>query len=148
MAKKNIPDLIIEYMSHETNLHLLSLIEHRGDNYLVVIDNVSHNEVGAFVLDYAEQEQVDIQKFMSIANYWLVQNSMKYPLSIEFSKNGLTPHISKIYKTFSFYNITRIIGKSFTFDLHTPKKVKRKKANFINLADFKDDLPQSNVTGE
>jgi len=128
MAKRKIPTLIIEQVSDRGNLHLLSLLEHRRERYLVIIDNIDDVAITAYVLDYALQEEVDLNTFISIAERWLAESKGEYPLSFELSKLGLTSVGRKIYKTFDLAYVTRLVGKSFTYDLTTPTRVRRRRA--------------------
>lgn len=128
MAKRKIPTLIIEQVSDRGNLHLLSLLEHRRERYLVIVDNINDDAITAYVLDYALQEGIDLNTFIGIAEKWLVESKGEYPLSIELSKLGLTSVGRKIYKTFDLAYVTRLVGKSFAYDLTTPVKVRRRRA--------------------
>ena len=66
MSKKKIPTLIVEHVSDRGNLHLLSLLEHRRERYLVIVDNIDEEKITAYVLDYAQQEGVDLKTFIKI----------------------------------------------------------------------------------
>jgi hypothetical protein len=131
LAKKKIPNLIVEFASDSGNLHFLSVIEHRRQNYLAIVDNISSEEVGAYVLDYAQQEKLDVRQLLSAATLWFYRGSTRYPLSFEFSRLGLTPATNRIYKTFELPHVTRLIGNDFRFDFETPPKIRRRRANLI-----------------
>lgn len=131
MAKKRIPNLIVEFASDSGNIYYLSVLEYRRENYLVVIDNVSSEEIGAYVLDYAQQERLDLGQLMSVITYWFYRGSTQYPLSFEFSRLGMTPMTNRIYKTFELAHVTRLIGYDFKYDFETPPKVRRRRVNLI-----------------
>lgn len=131
MAKKRIPTLIVEYASDSGNLFLLSVLEYRRENYLVVIDNISEEEVGAYVLDFAQQEKLNLKELMSVIIRWFYSASTRYPLSFEFSRLGLTAASNRIYKTFELPHVTRLIGNDFRFDFETPPKIRRRRASLI-----------------
>ena len=131
MSKRKIPTLIIENVSDEGNLHMLSMLEHRRDRYLVIVDNVSSDQITAYVLDYAQQEDVDLLIFIGIAEEWLKKSSGEYPLSFELSRLGLTAIARRIYKTFDLAYVTRLVGRGFSFDLTTPTRVRRRRASRV-----------------
>jgi hypothetical protein len=125
--KKKIPPLQIEFLQDRTNLFALSLIEYKRENFLVVIDNITPFEIGAYVLDYAAQSNVDIQQFMRIVNIWFYKSSNNYPISIEVAKLGLTGSLSNMYRSFDVNFVARVLGNPFKFDFSQPKKVKRRR---------------------
>ena len=143
MAKKKIPELIIEHLAPESTLNCLSLLEHRTDQYLVIIDNIQDDLVTAYVLDYAIQEGINLEKFMEIAQTWAATGP-EYPLSFELSKLGVTSGTRNIYKTFDLAYVTRLVGRAFTFDLCTPEKIRRRRAT--NLPETIDIRPVSSVS--
>ena len=128
MAKNKIPPLIIENVKDKANLYYLSLIEYKRDSYLTIIDNITPNEISAFVLDYANQESIDMQNFLSIANHWFYKSAHKHPLSFEIAKLGLTSQLSPLYRSFDVNYISRVVGHPFSFNLEPRTKVKRRKA--------------------
>ena len=131
MTKKKIPDLIFEELRDSSNLYYLSLIEYKRENYLSIIDNMTENEITAYVLDFAQQENMDIKQIFSISNQWFYSNSNRYPISFEFAKLGINKKLSPIYRKFDINYISRIIGHSFCYNTESTK-VKRKRAIPIN----------------
>jgi hypothetical protein len=131
MSKKKIPTLIIEHVSDQGNLHLLSMLEHRREKYLVIVDNIDEENVYAYVLDQAQQEGLDLKVFIHIAETWLNTSSGGYPLSFELSRIGMTTAARRIYKTFDLAYVTRLVGRAFSFDLTTPIRVRRRRANIV-----------------
>lgn len=131
MSKRKIPTLIIEHVSDRANLHLLSLLEHRRDRYLVIVDNIDEENITAYVLDYAQQEGIDLRAFIGLAEEWLQRSDGQYPFSFELSRLGLTEATRRIYKTFDLAYVTRLIGRSFSFDLCTPIRVRRRRASRV-----------------
>lgn len=107
------------------------MLEHRRDRYLVIVDNLDSELITAYVLDYAQQEGVDLITFIKIAEEWLKQSDGKYPLSFELSRLGLTSVAKRIYKTFDLAYVTRLVGRSFSFDLTTPSRVRRRRASRV-----------------
>lgn len=131
MSKKKIPTLIIEHVSDQGNLHLLSMLEHRREKYLVIVDNIDDENIYAYVLDQAQQEGLDLKVFMTIAESWLERSNAGYPLSFELSRIGMSHAAKRIYKTFDLAYVTRLVGRSFSFDLSTPIRVRRRRANIV-----------------
>jgi hypothetical protein len=131
VAKKKVPSLIVEFASDSGNLHYLSVLEYRRENYLVVVDNISDEDVGAYVLDFAQQEKLDTKSLMSIITYWFYRGSHRYPLSFEFSRLGISNQTNRIYKTFELPHVTRLIGNDFKYNLTEQPKVRRRRANMI-----------------
>jgi len=131
MPKKRIPDLAVEWASDQGNMFFLSVIEYRKENYLAVIDNITSEDVGAFVLDYAQQEGIDLKQLMSLVTLWFYRGSYDYPLSFEFSRLGIAGRTNRIYKTFELVHVTRLIGRDFRFDLMEAPKVRRRRVSRI-----------------
>jgi len=131
MAKRKIPSLIVERAEDQGNYFYLSVLEYRRQNYLVIVDNITEEEVGAYVLDYAQSEGLNMQQLMTVITRWFYSASERYPLSFEFSRLGLASRTTKIYKTFELAHVTRLIGKDFTYDLNSAPKVKRRRVNKI-----------------
>ena len=128
MAKKKIPPLVIENVKDRANLYYMSLIEYKRESYLAIIDYITNDEISAFILDFAHQEKVNMQNFLSIVNHWFYKSAHKHPLSFEIAKLGLTAQLSPLYKSFDINYISRVIGHPFTFNMEPKTKVKRRKA--------------------
>lgn len=131
MGKKRVPNLIVEFASDSGNLHYLSVLEYRRENYLVVIDNVGSEEIGAYVLDFAQQERLDVRQLLTVVTHWFYRGSYRYPLSFEFSRIGITPATNRIYKTFELPHVTRLIGNDFKYDMEAPPKIRRRRVQLI-----------------
>lgn len=126
MSKKRIPEIHIEWSSDPSNLYYMSVIQYRKEHHLVVIDNITDDTVTAYAIDKASQEGLEIKDLLSVINRWFYSASSKHPLSIEFSKCGLTDKTNKILKTFDLNNVTRIVGHDFRFQQEQPKVRRRK----------------------
>lgn len=127
ITKKKIPELKIEAVSGRGNLLYLSLIEYKREQYLCVIDNIKQGEIGAYVIDYAEQEGIDVSSFLSLTTRWFYGRSEAVPLSIELAKRGLTGWLAPIYRTFDITYVSRIIGQPFTYEGVNKTKVRRRR---------------------
>lgn len=130
MTKKRIPPLEFEIVQERSNLLYLSVIEYKRSNYLSIIDNVTPDEITAFVLDYVQQEGISIRDFLSMANLWYYKSSSKYPLSVELAKHGFTERIAPMVKTFDISYVSRVVGYPFSYNL-IAKKVKRRRVAVV-----------------
>jgi hypothetical protein len=131
MSKRKIPSLIIEHVSDVGNLYCLSMLEHRRERYLVIVDNIDDEMITAYVLDHAQQEGIDLPAFIGVVERWLEHGATEYPLSFELSRLGLTSVTRRIYKTFDLAYVTRLVGRSFEYDLTTPVRVRRRRASRV-----------------
>lgn len=127
-TKNNEAPLIIEDHPEEYDGYpFITLIQSVRATYLTIVDNMEKNTLGVFVLDLCAPEQVNEKRIVELAVDWYEHNRAKYPISIEFSKNGITFETSKIYRTFNADYITRIIGPVPKFPMSEPISVRRRK---------------------
>lgn len=131
MSKRKIPNLIVEFASDQGNYFYLAVLSYRRENYLVIVDNITSEGVGAYVLDFAQQEGLNLKQLISVITVWFYRGSHHYPLSFEFSRLGMAQHTNRIYKNFELAHVTRLIGNDFRYDLLTPPKVRRRRVNLI-----------------
>lgn len=131
MTKKYIPELKIELVNDRANLIYLSLLEYKRDTYLCVIDNISPTEIGAYVLDYAEQENINVSNFLSIVTRWFYSKSDRHALSVEIAKHGLTETLAPIYRTFDATYVARIIGNAFSYTDVQKTKIRRRRVAIV-----------------
>lgn len=131
MSKKRIPSLVVERAEDSGNHFYLSVLEFRKENYLVIIDNITEDVIGAYVLDVAQQEGLDLKQLISVVTTWFYRGSYKYPLSFEFSRLGMAHLTNRIHKNFELAHVTRLIGNDFRFDLAAPPKIRRRRVSMI-----------------
>lgn len=127
MAKKKQPALKIEQIEGKASLHFMSLLEYKREEYICIIDNITPTEIGAYVLDFAEQEDVPVQEFLSDVTKWFYGKSEAHPLSVELASKGLTERCAPMYRTFDTTYVARIVGNAFTYDGMNKTKVKRRR---------------------
>jgi len=127
LGKKKQPELKIEQINNRSNNLYLSLLEYKREEYLVIVDNITPTEIGAYVLDFAEQEKVPVTEFLSVVTKWFYGKSDTHPLSIEIAKQGLTEKTAPIYRTFDTTYVARIVGQAFTYDGMNKSKVRRRR---------------------
>jgi hypothetical protein len=132
-----IPQLVIESHPIEyTGFPFLTLLQYNKQKLLTIIDNSDDMCIKAYVLDMCGPELINEEIILEVASIWYAENREKYPISIEFSKLGLSGISSKIYRTFNIDYVTRVIGPIATFNMKSTKNVRRRK---------RKELP-SNVT--
>ncbi len=127
MAKKRIPELKIELVAGHGNYLFMSLIEYKRETYLCVIDNIKPSEIGAYVLDYAEQSNVDVKQFLQAVTQWFYGKSDNHPLSVELARYSLSGWAAPMYRTFDTTYVSRIIGRGFAYDAMEKTKVRRRR---------------------
>ena len=131
MSKRRIPNLVVERAEDQGNYFFLSVLEFRRENYLVIIDNITEDGIGAYVLDFAQQEGLDLKQLISVITRWFYRASYRYPLSFEFSRLNMANRTNRIYKNFELAHVTRLIGNDFKFDLLSPPKIRRRRVSMI-----------------
>lgn len=127
MAKKRVPELKVELIDSSANLHFMALLEYKREVYLCIIDNVTPTEIGAYVLDYTEQENVPLKEFLSVVVSWFYSKSDAHPLSVELAKRGLTERLAPLYRTFDATYVSRIVGNAFHYSAMNKSKVRRRR---------------------
>lgn len=127
MTKKTIPKLFVEFASDSGSLFYLSVLEYRSQQFIGVVNNIDDEEIGMYVLDFAEPEKIDIRTLFSAITLWFYKSSNVHPLSVEFSRLGLTPTTDKIFRTFELAHVTRLVGNGFTYDLTGKPKIRRRR---------------------
>jgi hypothetical protein len=131
-TKKTTVPLVVEpYPKDYTGLPFLTLIQFRKQPMLVIVDNVDDQLIKAYVLDLCGPEQVDEEKVILAASEWYAQNKSNYPVSIEFSRRGMTNETSRIYRTFDVEFVSRVIGPAPEFPMNLVKSVKRRRRKAV-----------------
>lgn len=127
-AKKTSAPLIIEpHPKDYVGLPFLTLIQYRKQPMLTIIDNITDDIIRAYVLDLCGPEEVDEENIILTAAEWYQVNRHNFPLSIEFSRRGLTITTSKIYRSLNVDFVSRIIGPVPKFPMNTVKSIKRRR---------------------
>lgn len=120
--------MIIEQHPEDYNgFSFITLIQLEDTHLLTIVDNFDKKVLKAYVLDYCEAANVDEFKIITVANEWWDSKKPPYPISIEFSKRGLTPETSKIYRTYPIETIIRVIGPVPSFEMDSVQKIRRKR---------------------
>ena len=131
MSRKKFSILREDHPSNYTGYPFITLIQTNVDNVLCIVDNHDDKHVRAFVLDLCEPFNVDEQQIINVANQWYNNSKQQYPISVEFSKKGLSSDTSKIYNMFNVQFITRAIGPLPKFNMSEHQSIKRKRRKAI-----------------
>lgn len=110
----------------------LTLIRFNDKDYINIVDNVINSEIVTYVLDLCPKEfdyKPDLreQNLIEIAYDWHETAKGAYPISIEFSRRGVSLEASKILRRFTIDYVTRVIGPLPQFEMGGPFKVKKRK---------------------
>ena len=109
----------------------ITLIQYRNQHVLSIIDNSTDKTIKAFILDLCGPEQLNEEAIISVAAEWYEASEFSYPLSIEFSKRGMSNDVSKILRTYNIDFVTRVIGPLPKFPMEETKSVKRRRRKAI-----------------
>lgn len=127
MKKTNTPLIIEAYPKDYSGYPFITLIQYRKQHMLTIVDNIFENIIKAYVLDLCNPEGVDEETIILIATEWYKNSKSLFPLSIEFSRRGMTAQTSKIYREFNTEFISRIIGPVPKFPINEIKSSKRRR---------------------
>lgn len=117
----------------------ITLIRFNDENYLSVVDNIVNNQIVAYVLDYCGPSNINEEHFIEVVDGWYTTKREKYPISIEFSRLGLSEYMAKILRCLPLDYVSRVIGPLPTFNMGGAFKVKkRKKKNIPRGVEFID----------
>lgn len=127
-AKKVVVPLIIEpHPKDYSGLPFITLIQYRKQIMLVVVDNMDDDNMKAYVLDLCGPERVSEELLLTVVSDWYENNQQSYPLSVEFSRRGLSGEVSRVHRSLNVEFITRIIGPVFKFPTNRIVSVKRRR---------------------
>lgn len=120
--------LIVENHPEDYNGYpFITLLQYRDQHILTIIDNAEQKTIKAYVLDLCGPAGIDEQQVVDIAADWYYSNSDRFPVSFEFSRNGVNEQVSSIYRTFAIEYVSRVIGPLPRFEMSEIKSVKRRK---------------------
>ncbi len=110
----------------------LTLIRFNDVDYINIVDNVINNEIVSYVLDFCPKEfdykpELREHALIEIAYEWYTSPKPDYPISIEFSRRGVSVEASKILRRFTVDYVTRVIGPLPRYEMGGPFKTKKRK---------------------
>jgi len=133
MTKKvSVPLIIENYPPDYNGYKFISVIKYNDINTLNIIDNVKNKNIHTYVLDLCKAENVEEDFLIKVAENWYNTNRDEYPLSIEFSKLGVSSIVNKILRVYPIDYVTRIIGYVSQFPMSGAKEIRRKRRKNIN----------------
>ena len=135
IKRRKVPVVPLVIEPHPQNyggLPFLTLIQYRKQPMLAVVDNIDLYSIRVYVLDMCGPEEIDEELIIDVAASWFNNSRTKYPVSIEFSRRGLTPISSKIYRVLNVEFVSRIIGPVPKFTMDTIKSVKRRRRRVVS----------------
>lgn len=125
--KTTVPLIIEPHPRDYSGFPFITLIQYRKAPMLVIVDNADDEVIRAFVLDLCGPERVDEEMIISAAAEWHAKNKSQFPISIEFSRRGMTPVTSKIYRALNVEFVSRVIGPVPKYPMNTVKSIKRRR---------------------
>lgn len=130
-TKVSVPLIVEPHPKDYSGFPFITLIQYRKNPMLAIVDNVDEESLRVYVLDMCGPEHVDEETVIRVAAEWAAENRANYPISIEFSRRGMTPMTSKIYRALSIEFVSRIIGPVPTYPMGTVKSIKRRRRKSI-----------------
>lgn len=131
--KKTPAPLIVEpHPKDYSGFPFITLIQYRKAPMLAIVDNADDGAIRAYVLDMCGPERVDEETLINVAADWYVNGRATHPISVEFSRRGMTPVTSKIYRALSIEFVSRIIGPAPKYPMSSVKSIKRRRRKPIS----------------
>lgn len=132
-AKKtnHVPLIIEPHPEDYDGYEFITLIKYRDKHMLTVVDNATNKSIDTYVLDLCNPEGLNEEVVVAIIAEWYEISSARYPVSIEFSKRGISNELSKIYRSFSVDFVTRVIGPLPRFNMTEVKSVRRRRKRTV-----------------
>lgn len=144
VRKLTVPLIVESHPKDYTGYPFLTLVQYRKNPMLVIVDNVDDEILRTFVLDLCGPEGVNEELLLKTAQYWYDNNRGNFPISVEFSKMGLTPQTSKIYRALNIEFVSRMIGPVPKYPMQIVKSIKRRRRkpipNNIEVVDYSENL--------
>lgn len=125
------PLIIEDHPKDYDGYPFITLIKYRDKHTLNIVDNSDHKKIQTFVLDLCGPESVEEESIILIAAQWYENNAERYPLSFEFSRIGVSEHMSKILRTYNIGFVTRVIGPLPVFPMNEVKSTKRRRRKVV-----------------
>lgn len=138
-----IPLIIEAHPRDYTGFPFITLIQYRKAPMLVIVDNVDDDVIRAYVLDLCGPERINEEAVISVAATWYAENRSNYPISIEFSRQGMTPMTSKVYRALNIEFVSRVIGPVPKYPMGTVKSIKRRRRKAISSGVTIDSVSSS-----
>lgn len=131
--KSTVPLIVEPHPKDYGGFPFITLVQYRKAPMLVIVDNADEEVIRAYVLDLCGPEHVNEEAVITAATEWYANNRGNYPISIEFSRRGLTPMTSKVYRALNIEFVSRIIGPVPKYPMGTVKSIKRRRRKPISV---------------
>lgn len=106
----------------------ITLLQYSKKHSLTIIDNADDKTIKAYVLDMCGPAQVNEELLITVAHEWYSAGEHeRIPVSIAFSKSGISPEAMKIYRSFNIEFVTRVIGPLPRFEMKKVRSTKRRR---------------------
>jgi hypothetical protein len=125
--KSSVPLIVEPHPKDYAGFPFITLIQYRKAPMLVIVDNADDEVIRAYVLDLCGPEHVNEEVVIQAATEWYTTNRGNYPISIEFSRRGMTPMTSRVYRALNIEFVSRIIGPVPKYPMGTVKSIKRRR---------------------
>lgn len=122
-----VPLIVENHPDDYQGYPFITLIQYRKSHVLSIVDNSDDQSIKLYVLDLCGPEHVKEEKVIEIAAQWYETSRTLHPLSVEFSRRGVTSETGRIYRTFNTEFVTRVIGPLPRFEMNEIIRVKRRK---------------------
>ena len=132
IKQSELPFILETHPDTYNGYPFITLLQYKHQHILSIVDNLDNKTMKAFVIDLCGPAGVNEELIITVADEWYEHSRTRYPISFEFSKQGLTKESSKIYRTYSLESIARVIGPVFIFPMDHVIKVKRRKRREIS----------------
>ena len=121
--------LIVEpHPSDYQGYPFITLIQYRKEHSLTIVDNADDKTIKLYVLDLCGPSQVNEELLITIAHDWYKTGEYeKCPVSIAFSRSGISPEAQKIYRSYNVEFVTRVIGPLPKFEMKKVRSIKRRR---------------------
>jgi hypothetical protein len=133
VSKATAPLIVEPHPKDYSGFPFITLIQYRKHPMLTIVDNATDDIIRAFVLDLCGPERVNEELIIQIASDWYVNNRGNFPISIEFSRLGISPHTSKIYRSLNVEFVSRVIGPVPKYPMSNVKSVKRRRRKPVSI---------------
>jgi hypothetical protein len=123
----NCPLIEEPYPEGYSGLPFVTLILYRKQSMLVIVDNMDDSAMKVFNLELCEAEKIDQNMILNVALEWYGDGTPTKPISMEFSKRGMTSVVSRVYRTLNLEFVSRLVGPTWKFPMSDVKQIKRRR---------------------
>lgn len=129
--KAQVPLIVESHPKDYSGFPFITLIQYRKQPMLAIVDNADNDILRVFVLDMCGPERVDEETIISVAAEWYATNRVNFPISIEFSRRGMTAMTTRIYRSLPVEFVSRVIGPVPKYPMGNVKSIKRRRRKMI-----------------